>query len=467
MSKAVSNNGNLTDGPIVPALVQMALPASIGYFFNTMYNAVDTYWAGALSTDSLAGLSLSFPAFGVLLSIAIGVSSGSGALVSNYLGAKNETMARRILAQALVFATLLSSILAVPLFIFLEPILGILGGGPGAQAEGLAYVQIVLLGSPFFVLNSVWNSGLQARGDTKTYRNILIVSFFMNLALDPLFMFTFGMGVRGVALATVLVQAGGIWYIARRGRTLGILKDLTFQDFKPNWALYKEIAEQSLPGILNFFTMAIGSFVITSYIGAFGTSAIAGYGASIRVEQIALIPTIGLNIALATMVGQSNGAGKIERIGQAYKVTLLMGLAIFVGVYTPIFFFGHYLVRFFNEEARVIEVGTAYLQIQSVTFFSYIILFQANSILQGLKRPGAILWIGLFRQVAAPLLVFPFLAYTLGMEVNGVWWGLVVVNWSAAAFTWWWSWRLIHQREKQVKTLEPTVELGEVSQPTA
>ena len=464
MIKVANSPGNLTDGPLVPALVQMALPASIGYFFNTMYNAVDTYWAGTLSTDALAGLSLSFPAFGVLLSIAVGVSSGSGALVANYLGAKNDEMARRIFAQALVFAVGLSTVLAVPLFIFLEPILGILGGGPGAQAEGLAYVQVILIGSPFFVLNSVWNSSLQARGDTKTYRNILIVSFFLNLGLDPLFMFTFGMGVRGVALATVLVQAGGILYIARRGRTLGVLKNLEFKDFLPNWTMYKEIIEQALPGILSFFTMAVGSFVITAYVGAFGTSAIAGYGAAIRVEQIALIPTIGLNIALATMVGQSNGAGKIDRIGKAYKVTLLMGLAIFVGVYTPIFFFGHYLVRFFNNEARVIEVGTAYLQIQALTFFSYVILFQANSILQGLKRPGAIFWIGLFRQAAAPLALFPFLAYTLGMEVNGVWWGLVVVNWSAAAFTWWWSWRSIRLRESQVSQSGPAVEVGEVGQ---
>ncbi len=437
----------------------MALPASVGYFFNTMYNVVDTYWGGQLSTDALAGLSLSFPVFGMLLAVAVGTSSGSNALISNYLGAGNEGRARFILAQSLSFGVVLTAVLSIPLLIFLRPFLGFLGGGAGAQAAALGYTRVLLFGAVFFVISQVWNSGLQARGDTKTYRNILIISFFVNVGLDPLLMFGWqpggitiipGMGVQGIALATVLVQAGGIFYVARRGQKQGILKGITASDFRPRVEAFREILGQALPGMLNFLTMAAGTYVITSYVGRFGTTSVAGYGAAIRIEQIALVPTIGLSIALATMVGQSNGAGKIERIRQSYRITLLIGLGIFLVMYPWVFFFGHHLIGVFNGDPEVMKVGTAYLKIQAVTFYSYVILFQANSILQGLKKPGAIFWIGLYRQLGAPLGVFTLLAITLGMGVNGVWWGLALVNWTGAAFTWWWSWRKIRGRENEV-----------------
>ncbi|MFW5694869.1 MAG: MATE family efflux transporter [Alkalispirochaeta sp.] len=457
MTRESSNE--LLDGPVLPALVRMALPAAIGYFFNTIYNVVDTYWGGQLSTDALAGLSLSFPVFGMLLAVAVGTSAGSNALIANYLGAGDEGRARYILAQSLSFGVVLTAVLSIPLLIFLRPFLGFLGGGDGAQAAAFSYARVLLSGAVFFVISQVWNSGLQARGDTKTYRNILVVGFFVNVGLDPLLMYGWhpagltvlpGMGVEGIALATVLVQAGGILYVARRGRQVGILTGITIADFRPRWREFREIMGQALPGMLNFLTMAAGTFVITSYVGRFGTSAVAGYGAAIRIEQIALVPTIGLNIALATMVGQSNGAARIERIRASYRTTLLMGLGIYLVMYPWIFFFGHHLIGVFNSDADVMTVGAAYLQIQAVTFYSYVILFQANSILQGLKKPGAIFWIGLYRQLGAPLGVFTLLAFTLGMGVNGVWWGLAVVNWSAAAFTWWWSWRRILQREREV-----------------
>ncbi len=453
------SSANLLEGPVLPGLVRMALPASIGYFFNTIYNVVDTYWGGQLSTDALAGLSLSFPVFGMLLAVAVGTSAGSNALIANYLGAGNEDRARFILAQSISFGVVLTAVLTIPVLIFLRPFLGFLGGGEGAQAAAVGYARVLLSGAVFFVISQVWNSGLQARGDTKTYRNILIVSFFVNVGLDPLLMFGWqpggftiipGMGVEGIALATVLVQAGGIFYVARRGRQLEILKGITAGDFRPRAKAFREILGQALPAMLNFLTMAAGTFVITSYVGRFGTSAVAGYGAAIRIEQIALVPTIGLNIALATMVGQSNGAAKIERIRTSYRTTLLMGLGIFLAMYPWIFFFGHHLIGLFNSDPDVMTVGTAYLQIQAVTFYSYVILFQANSILQGLKKPGAIFWIGLYRQLGAPLGVFTLLAFTLGMGVNGVWWGLALVNWTAAAFTWWWSWRQIVRREREV-----------------
>ena len=132
------SSANLLEGPVLPGLVRMALPASIGYFFNTIYNVVDTYWGGQLSTDALAGLSLSFPVFGMLLAVAVGTSAGSNALIANYLGAGNEDRARFILAQSLSFGVVLTAVLSIPLLVFLRPFLGFLGGGEGAQLAAMS-----------------------------------------------------------------------------------------------------------------------------------------------------------------------------------------------------------------------------------------------------------------------------------------------------------------------------------------
>jgi Na+-driven multidrug efflux pump len=192
-------------------------------------------------------------------------------------------------------------------------------------------------------------------------------------------------------------------------------------------------------------TMALGTFVITYFVSRYGTNAVAAYGAALRIEQVALIPTIGLNIALAAMVGQNNGAGRPDRVVQSYRTSLLFGLLIMVGVLTPVLLFARTIMRQFTESAEVITIGMSYLYIEALTFYSYVAIHQSGSVLQGLKRPGMILWASLYRQIPAPLLVFTLFTGPLAMGVRGIWWGLAVVNWSAALFLFWYTARQLRR----------------------
>ena len=185
--------------------------------------------------------------------------------------------------------------------------------------------------------------------------------------------------------------------------------------------------------------MALGTFLITYYVSRYGTGAVAAYGAALRIEQVALIPTIGLNIALAALVGQNNGAGKMDRVLQSYRTSLALDLVVMVAVLTPVLLFARTIMRQFTADPEVTRIGMSYLYIQALTFYSYILLHQSNSVLQGLKKPGMILWAGIYSQIPAPLLVFSLLSGPLGLGVRGIWWGLVVVNWSAAPFVFWYT----------------------------
>ena len=202
-------------------------------------------------------------------------------------------------------------------------------------------------------------------------------------------------------------------------------------------------------------TMALGTFVITYSVGRYGTNAVAAYGAAIRIEQVALIPTIGLNIALGTLTGQNNGAGRLDRVRQSFNTSLLYGGIIMAAVLTPVILFARPLMRLFTAEPEVIKIGMAYIYIEALTFYSYVVLHQSNSLLQGMKKPGMIMWVGLYRQIPAPLAIFPLFAVGIGLGVNGIWWGLSVVNWSAALFILYFALRLLRLRGADTRITSP------------
>lgn len=449
----MSSNLDMTGGSIPRNLITMAVPASVGFLFNTLYNVVDTYWGGRISTDALAALSLSFPVFLILLATGMGISSGASALIANALGAGDNDRAEQYQAQALSLAIFVAVVLIGPILFALRPIFLFMGAAPGLMDTALAYSTVLVAGSIFFILNAVLNAGLTARGDTRSYRNFLIFGFIVNIALDPLFMLGLrigdtqlvpAMGVGGIAGATILIQAFGTIYLALRMLKAGGMGDRPkISMTRPRLEYWKEIASQGIPSALNMATIALGGFVITYFVARFGTNAVAAYGSALRIEQIALIPTIGLNIALATMVGQNNGAGRMDRVRESYFASLKMGLVLMVGILTPVLFFASRLIGLFTDNGEVISIGLRYLYIQALTFYSYVVMNQANSVLQGLKKPAMIMWVGLYRQVAAPFPVFWALTTLTGLGVDGVWWGLVMVNWSAALFTFFWAHRLL------------------------
>lgn len=432
---------DLTKGSIYKHIMTMAVPASIGYFFNTMYNFTDTFWAGRSSTSALAALSLAFPVYIVILSFGSGIGAGVTGIISNLYGKGEKEKVKEYFIQSIMLGIFFSIFASIIMYFSMNPIFSLFNAEGELLKFAGEYTSVIIFGSLFFILNFIINGVLVAAGDTKSFSKTLIVGFVVNILLDPLLMFGLtikgvkivpGMGIPGIALATVLVQVGSAVYLSRCIAKLGIIKNISKENFIPNWKEMKEIIEQAAPATLNMIIMAAGVFVITYYISKFGENAIAAYGAAIRIEQIALIPTIGLNTALASIVGQNNGAGKFERISEGFFKTLMMGIILFVAVMIPVVIFAKPILRIFTDNTEVLRIGALYLRIQLVAFYSYILLYQCGSVLQGIKKPGMILWTGIYRQVPAPFIFFNLFAFTLGYGISGIWWGIVAVNWTAA-----------------------------------
>jgi putative MATE family efflux protein len=445
----------LTTDPISQLTWRIAVPMSVGMFFNTMFNVVDTVCAGWLGTDALAALSLSFPVFFVVMAVGSGISQGTTALIANALGSGDHVEARRVFAQSLVFAAIAGLLLSFAGWLAAPWLFRQLGAEGDYLRTVLAYMNVILAGGVFFLLPMVVNSALAAQGDTRPYRNYLFVGFIANVVLNPVLMWGWTglppLGVSGIALATVLIQIGGGLFMWRCAMRSELLRSIRTRDFHPQAAVLRRIAGQSVPAALNMLTVALGVFVITWFVKHFGKEAVAASGIATRIEQIALMPAIGLNAAVLSIVGQNHGAGLPHRVREAWTTNIKLGAILMLLGGILIYLLREPAMRLFTNDAAVIGHGRDYLLIASVTLAAYPILFVTVFAMQGIKRPTYGLWMGLYRQIAAPIVVFHTLAFTLGWGIWGVWWGICFVTWSAAIFALGWGWKKIGRPAMQAR----------------
>ncbi len=435
----MESNKDLLTKPIPGLIRHIAVPGSIGFIFNTLYNIVDTFFGGRISTDALAAMSLSFPVFFIIIAMGSGISTGATALMANALGAGDAKKARIYSVQAVSFTLILSLILTWIGLAFSPNLFRLLGAEGEYLNFALAYINVIFYGTVFFLLSFTLNSVLVAQGNTKTYRNLLIVGFFLNIILDPWFIYGgFGvpaMGIAGVAWATVLVQVISSGYLFIKIVRAHLIHDGFRESLRPRFSFYYELAKQGFPASLNMMTVAIGVFVITFYISRFGREAVAAYGIATRFDQLALLPIMGINMASLALVGQNNGARLFGRVREIIRLSLKYGISLAIMSGLAIFLFSRLLINIFSSDPAVIAIGEGYLKISVFVYAAYTVLFITVSILQGLKKPFYAVIVGAYRQIAAPLIVFWFLASFLGFGLLGIWWGIFIINWSAALFT--------------------------------
>ena len=191
-----------------------------------------------------------------------------------------------------------------------------------------------------------------------------------------------------------------------------------------------------MPAAANLFTIGLGIFVITYFVSGFGKEAIAAYGAAMRIEQIMLLPTIGLSTATLAIVAQNSGARLFDRMAETVRTALSYGGVIMLFGTAAVFLFAGPLMAVFTADKAVIAIGRSYLKISAFILYAYVVLSVCVAALQGIRKPMFALWIGLWRQIVAPAVVFWLLTRLLGIGLTGIWWGIFGITWSAAAAAW-------------------------------
>ncbi len=430
-------NIDLTQDDIGTQIKKLAVPASVGFFFHTMYNVTDTYFAGQISTQALSALTLSFSIFFMMIAFAGGMSEAVTALVGNALGEKDEHKAVHIAVNALVFALFLSIVLTLIGVLSTPYLMQILGAHGEYLKESLAYINIILYGSVFFVLSYFINALLNAMGDTVSFRNILIVSSLLNIVLD--YWFVYGglgirpLGVQGISFATITTECMTMFYLFYRLKKTPLLKHLN--TFSLDKTVYKELLRQGFPPSTNMIMMATGIFIITYFVAPYGKEVVAAFGIGMRIEQIVLMPSIGLNVAVLAIVSQNNGAMQFERIEQTLKRSLYYGGIISVIGMLLLLGGAEQFMGLFTDDTKVVQEGVVYLRIEAFILFFFMVIFVHLAMLQGIERPGFIFYISIFRQIIAPILLLSLFSF-LGLDIVWIWIGIAAIVTFSALITW-------------------------------
>ncbi len=429
---------NFTKDKIPYLLKKIAIPAATGTLFQSLYTLVDTFYAGKISANALVALSKAFPISFIIISFGVGILAGTTSLIANALGEKKQSKAASYLAQSVLYSFLIYILVTFLGLYSASDILNFMGTEEINILLTLEYIQIIFIGSIFFFLQVSLNSVLNAEGDTRSYRNILIISFFLNIFLNPLFVFGFGIipafGVSGLAIATIICQLISLLYILTKVLKTDLAQLLNFKFFIVKINLILDLFKQGMPITISLMLIGLGIYNILFFVSKFGDIATAGYGVALRIEQLLLLPTIGLNTAVLSITGQNFGAKEYDRIGEVYYKAIFYGALIMLIAGLFIFFSGNFLIQLFSNDPEVLYYGVQYLKIAALIGPVYPIFFITNAFFQGIKKPIYSTFINLFRIVILPFItMWLILNYFNGGFID-LFIGLLVINWIFGIF---------------------------------
>jgi len=201
---------NLLKDEVSLLVRKLAVPASVGTLFQTLYTIVDTFYAGKISPEALSALSKSFPIYFLIIATSIGVTVAGTSLIGSSIGEKNEKNVLSYFGNVIIYSIIISVVVSILGFAFGEKIFLLMNSSEEVTILGLEYINVIFIGTILFILVVALNSFLHAEGDTKTYRNVLIFSFFLNIILNPIFIFGFlfipPLGITGIGIATLIAQ---------------------------------------------------------------------------------------------------------------------------------------------------------------------------------------------------------------------------------------------------------------------
>lgn len=358
---------DLINGRPVSAMFFFALPMIIGNLFQQFYNMADSVIVGNfVGEDALAAVGASYSFTTVFIMVAIGGGIGSTVLVSQYYGAKKYEEMRTAIRTFLVTFLVFSILLACIGFAVNPWILKVLKTPDNIYEDAVLYLQIYFIGLPFMFMYNVLAANFNALGKSKIPLYLLIFSSLLNIALDIWLVVSFGLGVAGVAIATVIAQ--GVSCMISLIILIRYLK--TFEtDEKAVHIFDKEMfvkgVKIAIPSIVQQSIVSVGLLLTQSAVNQFGSAALAGYSAGSRLESICIVPMVATGNAMSTFTAQNLGAGKKERIKEGYRAALgiVIGFGVVIALLTQTL--GKPLVSAFVDSTESIvafETGTSYIR---------------------------------------------------------------------------------------------------------
>ena len=355
----------LTQTPIPRLIWSLAVPTIISMLVTGIYNSADTYFVGRISTQATAAVGLVFSVMAIIQALGFFCGHGSGNSLSRMLGAGRTRDANEMAATGFALALLLGVIVALVGNLFAGPIADFLGATDSARADTVAYMRIILLGAPFMMGQFVINNQLRFQGSAMYAMVGLMVGAVMNIGLDPLLMFTFGLGVRGAAIATVMGQLSSFLALligSRRGENIR----LDLRNVRLTGKNLLEITNGGMPSLARQGLAAVSTLLLNRFARLYGgDAAIAGMSIVTRILMLNVSVLIGFGQGYQPVCSFNYGAGRCRRVREGYFYCLKIGTLMMTIAGALCVLFAPTVVGFFRDDPAVIPIGARALRWQA------------------------------------------------------------------------------------------------------
>ncbi|MDO5852049.1 MAG: MATE family efflux transporter [Methanobacteriaceae archaeon] len=412
------------------AVRKLAVPMMISMLLIMAYNLVDSVWVAGLGSDALAALGFVTPVFMILIGLGNGIGAGANSLIARNIGAKDKENADNSAIHSLIMTLIISIIAPMVLLPILKNILLVMGAGSSVEL-GLQYGNVIFLFMIVFLFSSVGAAVLRSEGDVKRATYSMAITAILNMILDPIFIYTLGMGMAGAAWATI-ISAGisciviGYWIWVKKDTYLTITRDR----FHYKKDIVKGILLVAIPATIEFLAMSVLSIIMnTMLVIVGGTSAVAVYTAGFRLIQMATIPIMGFGTALLTVAGASYGSRRYDNLEIAYNYSIklceIMALIMIVLIYV---FADQISIIFCYSSASVVLAPriAQFLRIMSFFLLAMPMGVISASTFQGVGKGTTSLILTLIRSLIFESVFAYIFGLVLGWGETGMYIGIVI-----------------------------------------
>lgn len=387
-------------GSIAKSIFWFSIPLLIGNLFQQLYNTVDSYVVGNyVSKQALAAVGASSPIINMLIGFFMGLATGAGVVIAQYYGARDSQRLKKAVHSSIALTIVMSIVLTIIGLLGTNPLLKAVGIPSDVFPESSTYLSIYFAGISFNLIYNMGSGILRAVGDSKRPLIFLMITSLINVVLDFLFVKYMRMGVAGAGYATLISQAISsimVIYVLMKADDdyRLILKEIRF-DFQ----ILKRIILIGLPTGLQQSIVSLSNLVVQSYVNVFGSSVVAGYSASIRIDGFVNLPLQSFNMAVTTFVGQNIGAKQYDRVKRGTRITLLMAFVTIASIAIALYFYGETFISIFNSDVDVVKAGRT-MQLAFIPFYIVLPIVQIYSgVLRGAGKSSVPMYIMVFNFV--------------------------------------------------------------------
>ncbi len=429
MAVTESKTSRLSEFLIKPekGLWQLALPVMAGMGIQTLYTIVDMIFIGRLGGEAIAAVAFNMPFFFFVLGLTIGLGSGVTASIARFVGAKDKVNVDNCAEHAIIIGLIIAAFLTTAGLFYGKGLLDSMGAKNEVLDISWSYLQIICFGLPFMVFSAFFRSILLGEGDTKLPTSVAALGTVLNIVLDPIFIFTFGLGVAGAAWATVLSQSVVfiifvyMLFVKEHSYIRFKLKDFSFSTY-----IINDIIKVGLPASMSMVIMSFGQLVFNRILAHFSDDAVAAFQIGGRIEMVIFLPILSISYALTTLVGMFFGAQELDKLKQVILYGLKSSFVIALITSTVVFTNAPLFVKAFTDIGYIQDTATTYLRLLSLVYPLVAIALPSGRILQGFGLGMPLLVITLIRVllISSPLaLVFVFVQHR---PLEWIWYSMMI-----------------------------------------